>query len=93
MQFAQHSEPIYFETCLQNKHSRNEDTIEMLNLIRTGACIDLECLYGSIFGNTHRIFSTILAGSNHDAASWYAKNEKKINNAIEKTVDQFRALD
>ena len=85
--------PIYFETCLQNKHSRNEDTIEMLNLIRAGACIDLECLYGSIFGNTHRIFSTILAGSDHDVASWYAKNEKKINNAIEKTVDQFRALD
>ena len=85
--------PIYFETCLQNKHSRNEDTIEMLNLIRDGAWIDLEYSYGNILGNTNNIVSTILSASNHDVASWYAKNEKKINSAIEKTVDKFRVLE
>ena len=85
--------PIYFETCLQNKHSRNEDTIEMLNLIRDGAWIDLEYSYGNILGSTNAIVSTILSASSHDVASWYAKNEKKINNTIAKTVEKFSALE
>ena len=32
-----------------------------------------------------------LSVSSHDVASWYAKNEKKINNTIAKTVEKFSA--
>ena len=36
--------PAYFETCLQGKLSRNEDTVEMLEVIRKGAVADIENL-------------------------------------------------
>ena len=83
--------PAYFETCLQTKMARNEDTIQMLQIIREGCVVDAEYLFASMFGNTNNIASSILSG-NMGVASWYEANQKKIDNALEKTIEAFTGL-
>lgn len=83
--------PAYFETCLQTKMARNEDSIQMLQIIREGCVVDAEYLFASMFGNTNNIASSILSG-NMGVASWYEANQKKIDNALEKTIEAFTGL-
>lgn len=85
--------PVYFETCLQTKVARNEDTIEMLGIIRDGCCLDVEYLYKSVLGYPNEVIRTlVVVNKNNNVASWYASNEKKIQETIEKTIQTLEEM-
>jgi len=78
--------PAYFETCLQSKLARNEDTMEMLEIIRDTCCLDVEYLYKSVLGFTNEVMRNLIVSmKSNDVASWYATRTKRISNNIEKT--------
>ena len=83
--------PAYFETCLQTKMARNEDTIAMLNIIRDGCYVDAEYLYKGLFSETCHTAQKILSGKK-GAASWYESNQKKIDKSVEKAIQSFKDL-
>ncbi len=84
--------PAYFEVCLQSKISRNQDTLEMLEIIRDGAWVGAEYLFLQMFGETCHSAWHILANGGGNAASWYASKEKSINATLEKTIETFQNL-
>lgn len=86
--------PAYFETCLQGKLSRNEDTIDMLQVIREGAVADIEYLYSFIFGTPHYVMRDVLSDKNGSAnvASWYAKNNERIRAQIDSTIQTIQNM-
>ena len=86
--------PAYFETCLQGKLSRNEDTVEMLEVIRKGAVADIEYLYSFLFGAPHYVVRDVLSDKNASAnvASWYAKNNDKIQAQIDSTIETIQNM-
>ena len=78
--------PVYYEEKLSQKGLRNEDSIEMLDIVRGSRYTN----YGEIFGWTNglqsKIYSRLLSGSS-DVSSDIAATIKSIEAAIEKTMD------
>lgn len=86
--------PTFFETCMQDKYARNEDTVEMLNLIRANGYIDAEYLYMSAFNYSAQIVRNLVDSSKKaDVASYIAKNEKKFHSAVEKMIEKLENLE
>jgi len=85
--------PVYFETCLQTKVARNNDTIEMLTIIRDGCCLDVEYLYNSVLGKTNQVMrDLVVTKKSNNVASWYASNEQKIQSTIETTIGTLQEI-
>lgn len=84
--------PVYFETCMQDKYARNDDTIEMLGIIRDTSYMDAELLYNSILGDTDNIVRDLLVKKSKNAASWLASNEKRVKAAVDKVMAAFEKL-
>ena len=78
---------IYIETCLQEKFARNEDTVDMLNLIRESICMDVEHMFKAVLGETMYVVRDLLIDSkNTNIASWYASKTTGIESAIQSTI-------
>ena len=78
--------PTYFSTCLQEKYARNEETLEMLNIIRNSLYLDSEYLYMGALGNTCYMPRDMVSSKKYDVASHMAKKEKNILKTIAKTI-------
>lgn len=76
--------PAYFEVCLTDKYVRDEDSVEMLEMVLSSAVLDL----GEVF-RWNSIASTVSnAIYEGDAiASTIAANESKIQSSIDKTLE------
>ena len=77
---------------MQEKFARNEDTIEMLNLIRANGYIDAEYLYMSAFNYSVQILRDLVSGKKADVASHVAKQEKKYHAAVEQMIEQLENI-
>ncbi len=83
--------PTYFSTCLQEKYARNEETLEMLEIIRDSLYLDSEYLYRSPLGDTCYMVRDMVNSKKFDVASHMAKKEKTILKTIEKTIAAMEA--
>ena len=83
--------PTYFATCLQEKYARNEETLEMLDIIRDSLYLDSEYLYRSPLGDTCYMVRDMVNSKKYDVASHMAKKEKSILSTIEKTIAAMEA--
>ena len=81
--------PVYFDICIKDKYARSEETLEMLDIIRNSAYIDVEYAYQTIFGNTNYVVRELMKSKSTNVASWYAKNTNRINAAVEATLDKL----
>ena len=84
--------PVYFETCLQDKLARNEDTLKMLEIIRDNMYLDSENLYRAILGDTIFAARNMMSSKKSDVASYTAKNAPKIEQTIAETIAKFNEL-
>ena len=83
--------PAYYETTLQLKFTRDDETIEMLDLLRRTANFDFGYLYN--FEGTGRISKTLVEQKSANLASYVEKNEAKIQRAIDKLIQFCEELD
>ena len=84
--------PAYFSTCLQEKYARNEETMEMLEIIRNSLYLDSEYMYTNALGRTGYMVRDMISSKKYDVASHMAKNEKNILKTIEKTVAKLEEV-
>ncbi len=85
--------PVFFETCLQDKYARNEDTIEMLKIIRDTAYVDTEMLMYNMFGGTPGIVSEQLSAGKYNVSSYLARNTKKYEKAVEAVIATLEKME
>lgn len=77
--------PAYYENALLNKFIRDEESVEMLNIIQTNRTIDLG---DSIWYTTVReVFINCFRNKTKTFASAMEKNATKINKTIEKAIE------
>ena len=76
----------YIDVTVMNKTLRDEDSVNMLDIILNNCVHDVGCIYnwGGMVGMLQNI------GSN-SFASTYASNESKIQAALDKTLETLRA--
>ena len=84
--------PAYYKISLEGKFTRDEDSIEMLDIIRNGMVYDLAVLYN--WGNFYSAiisYGTGKEGTNPGTV--FDKNRGKVETAIEKTMSNYLAMD
>lgn len=84
--------PAYYDVSLYGKATRDEDSWEMLDIIRANRIFDLSVVYawGGFFGGLQTYaFST----SGNNPTTYYEKNLDKTNSAIQKTIEKFEMND
>ena len=79
--------PAYYETALSLKYLRDEESIEMLDLVIDNRAYELEQAFN--FGSTDAVNGIVLNGK--EPASTFASANKSIASKIEKTLEQIGA--
>jgi hypothetical protein len=84
--------PAYYEVALKTKYSRDEESVRMLDLIFEGVVYDFGLLYAI---PTFDIYQTILCNTQDPStfASQIEKNQVKAENALQKILDLYDAID
>jgi len=77
----------YFESTLKNKYSRDEETLEVLDILRQGLEFQPVMIYYKSMGDILHLFRFACYPQNtyDDMTSYYAKNEKRF----QKYIDTF----
>ena len=80
--------PAYMETTISSKALRDEDSLEMLDIIFENRIYDLASFYN--WNNIDTFTAELADNTTQKYASRYAKLEKSVKKSIEKTIAQLR---
>ena len=85
--------PTYFDIVLKVKNTRDEITSKLIDIIREGAYIDFSTIFNDQINNPWgSLFNSTQNGKN-TFASWYEKNEAKIQSSINKLLDKMEEIE
>ena len=83
--------PAYYEVALQTKASRDDDSAEMLDIIKKARIYDFgyynESASGAFCNEFVNFIDTPSLGRNF--TSWYEKHEKSANRSLEKLLKKY----
>jgi len=81
--------PVYYDVALPNKHLRNEDSIEMIDIILNARSIHIGYVYDWTTSFLNNSMRTAIQKNNPDTASMIEKAKESIEASIQKTIDFF----
>ena len=92
--------PAYYDMALKNKYTRDADSAEMLDLIRSNIVNDFVCLYSETIGGgvgvtgkgIARILRTAATQKTTDLASLYEKNAAVYQSCLDDLLERFDVL-
>ena len=82
--------PAYYDVAITRKYMRDEESIEMLDIILQDRRYDLGYIYN--WGNLYANIRSIIVGGKDTFASTWEKGEKSFNTAMEKTLAKYEEL-
>ncbi len=80
--------PAYYDMALKDKYSRDDDSAEMLDLIREGFSVNFGYFYGPTLG-CQNIFRNLIQQDNSNFVSYYAVNSKGYDRNLKKMMDSY----
>ena len=81
--------PEYFNVAMKVKYARDETSAKMLDIIREGINLNFAYVYNYSIGSPWAVMRDLILKKSGDFASWYDKNEPKIQLAIEKLIKKM----
>lgn len=81
--------PVYYEQALQNKYSRDPESIEMINMLMEGRNFDFSTLFAMQITGISTLFRTVINSKNADFASNYAKIAKPSQKGLDKVLKAY----
>ncbi len=78
--------PAYYDKALKGKFARDDESGEMIDIIRDGLCINFGFFYDVGGGS---IFSRLLESENSNFASYYAANKKMYDRQLQTVLKTF----
>lgn len=81
--------PAYYDVALKVKGTRDENSIEMLDLIMAGRVVDFTFVYDNFKGFSFTLQDLLKPNSKQDFASYYAKKEKSVQKHYDAVLDAF----
>ena len=82
--------PAYYDVAITRKYMRDEESIEMLDIILQDRRYDLGYIYN--WGNLYANIRTIIVQGKDSFASTWEKSQKAFNTAMEKTLVKYEEL-
>lgn len=84
--------PAYYDIALQSKYTRDEISVDMLDIIMKGRRYDLSILHGGSLNDIPYFFRNLIAAKNNNFASKYAAIEDKLTANLAKLVEQYGSI-
>ncbi len=81
--------PQYYDVVLKTKSSRDEESAEMIDLIRDTLTFDIGYLCSSSLNGIGHIFVGMIRENSNDLASRYASSEKAAQAQLEKMLEAY----
>jgi len=82
--------PAYYDVALKDKYARDEESGEMLDIIRDGVCINFGFFYPL---GVSQWFRTLLYMENHNFVSYFAANQRVYERNLQKVMRAFERDD
>jgi hypothetical protein len=84
--------PAYYEIALKTKYTRDDESQKMIDLIMANRVLDLgDTVYVGLIRDNW--LTNMFINNQRDIVSSASKNEKSINNALEKMINLYDLLD
>ena len=84
--------PSYYDLILKAKNVRDEQSAEMVDLIRESITFDPGWVYGTVIGSPNQIIENLVEANNPNFASAFKAQEKAINKKVEQLNETFKKL-
>jgi hypothetical protein len=81
--------PAYYDVALKVKGTRDENSIEMLDITFDGRIVDFAFVYDNWKGYAFALQNVLKKGNVQDYVSYYKKTEKSAIAHFEKVYEQF----
>ena len=81
--------PTYYKQALQDKFSRDEESIEMIDLLISGRNFDFCTLFSSNIPGMPWMFRTLVAANSNDFASTYTASEAAAQKELNKILEAY----
>ncbi|HHX53531.1 MAG TPA: hypothetical protein GX704_01350 [Clostridiales bacterium] len=83
--------PVYIETALKVKYARDNESVQVLDMLIANRYFDFGYVYDGWSGGSFWL-EGLVQGNKNDWESHYAKNEKKMNAHYQKVFDYFDSV-
>ena len=83
--------PVYFETALKGRYTRDDESKEVLDMIQKNMVIDFAYAYGNDKWYSRALYQ-LLKEQSKDYASYYKSNESAARARIDEVVEAFKQL-
>jgi len=83
--------PAYYDVALKDKYARDDESGEMLDIIRDGVCINFGFFYRSL--GINQWFRTLLYLENQNFVSYFAANQRVYERNLQKVLNTFTRED
>ncbi|MBQ8578941.1 MAG: hypothetical protein IJ449_13405 [Clostridia bacterium] len=81
--------PTYYEQALQDKYARDDESIEMIDILMAGRNFDFCTLFSSTIPTMPWLFRQLVAGKSTDFASKYSGGEKAALKALDDILTAY----
>lgn len=82
--------PTFYDKALKTKAARDEDSSEMIDIIRDGLTFDWGYLHSDTLGGVGHIFVGLIRDNSNSVMSKYAAKEETYKTNLEKALEVYR---
>ena len=84
--------PAYYEVALKQKYSRDEETSQMLDIIRDGLRFDFGTVNTANLDGVNAVFRQLMDTRSRDFVSLYERSEAGYQQALDTLIESYREL-
>lgn len=81
--------PAYYDIALTSKYTRDERSVDMLDLILAGRHYDISILHNDTIPQLSYLFRNLVLSNNPDFASTYKSMQTVFNKSLKKVVEKY----
>ena len=81
--------PAFYDIALKSKYSRDDESAEMIDIIRSGLTFDFGKVYVTELAFSMNILRDLMSAKKNNFVSTFEKNEKQYNKALDKVLVTF----
>jgi hypothetical protein len=81
--------PAFYEIALKSKYSRDDESAEMIDIIRSGLTFDFGKIYVTELAYSMNILRELMSSKKNNFTSAFEKSERAYNNALTKLLATF----
>ncbi|MCL2096308.1 MAG: hypothetical protein FWH10_05310 [Oscillospiraceae bacterium] len=81
--------PAFYEIALKTKHARDDESSEMIDIIRNGLTFDFGKIYVTELAYSMNILRDLITAKNTNFVSTFERGERQYDRALEKVLETF----